>query len=301
MVYDQPLVSIITVNYNETPTTIELLDSIKQNSYSNYEIIVVDNASIENPKQAIVAHHPDVKLILSQTNLGFAGGNNLGIKDSNGEFLLFINNDAVLTDGTIENLVSTFSEKPDAGIVSPKFHFYNKENIIEYAGYTDINAFTGRNKTIGQYEQDKGQYDQLRETHFCHGGGMMVSRKAMDKVGLMPEAYFLYYEELDWCEMFKRAGYKIYIQPKALIRHKVSVSIGQNSTLKTYYLTRNRLLFMRRNKTSGKYFLFLIFVFIFTIPKNQLKYLLRGEFDHAKVFIKAIVWNFGFKKLGAYK
>lgn len=293
---NSPLVSVITINYNEIDATLDLLHSLSEIRYSNFEVIVVDNASEKDPSTEIKSQYPDTKLILSKKNLGFAGGNNLAIKEAKGEYLLFVNNDAVITEGCIEALLQTFKEHPDAGIVSPKFHFYNRPGVVEYAGYSDINAFTGRNRTIGSGIKDEGQYDKFEETYFCHGGGMMTSKEVVNKVGPMPEEYFLYYEEFDWCVKIKKAGYKVYYQPKALIKHKVSVSIGNDSTLKTYYLTRNRILFMKRNKSVAAYSIFLFFLFCVTVPKNILVFSLKRKFKHLKVFLAAVLWNFGYKK-----
>lgn len=291
-----PLVSIITVNYNAIEATLDLLESLSKITSPIIEIIVVDNASKKNPRGIILDKYPQTKLILSDKNLGFAGGNNLGIKEAKGRFLLFVNNDAVLTEGCIENLLLTFEERPDAGMVSPKFHFYNRPGVVEYAGYSDMNSFTGRNKTIGSGVNDLGQFEKLEETHFGHGGGMMVPKKVIELVGSLPEEYFLYYEEFDWCVKIKNAGFKIYYQPKALIRHKVSVSIGNDSTLKTYYLTRNRILFMKRNKSSLSYAIFVFFLFCVTVPKNTIFYIFQGKLKHLRVFLAGVLWNFGLKK-----
>src|SRR5690606_7256217 len=111
-----------------------------------------------------------------------------------------------------------------------------------------MNYLTGRNKTIGQFDIDKGQYDNLSyEIGFCHGAAMMCRNKDLEKVGLMDENYFLYYEELDWCEKFKRNGKKIWFTGKAKVYHKESISVGKESILKTYFLIRNRILFIRKN------------------------------------------------------
>ena len=126
---------------------------------------------------------------------------------------------------------------------------------------------------------------------------MMVPMEVIKEVGVMPEEYFLYYEEFDWCEKMKRSGYKIYYQPKSLVRHKVSVSVGKNSKIKTYYLTRNRIYFMRKNKNSVSYITFLFFLFFFTIPKNVILFILKNEKENLSAFWKAITWNFGFKKV----
>lgn len=286
-----PLVSIITVNYNTTAVTGELLASVAKNSYRNVEVIVVDNASMEDPAAALLQAYPAVKVIRSEVNKGFAGGNNLGIRAATGEYLFLVNNDTEFTDGLIEGLLEVFSLHPDAGIVSPKFHYFFSPGTIEYAGYHAVDAFTGKNSMVGCKEPDNGQYDQLSATNYAHGGAMMVPAAVMKKVGLMPEIYFLYYEEFDWCEQFKRQNYKIYYQYQSLIYHKESMTTGKNSPLKTYYLTRNRILFMRRNVKLPARIFFLFYLMMFTIPKNTLTFIVRKEKAHLKAFWKGIFWN----------
>jgi GT2 family glycosyltransferase len=120
---------------------------------------------------------------------------------------------------------------------------------------------------------------------------MMVPRKVVEQTGHMPEIFFLYYEELDWCESIKHAGYKIYVVPKSKVYHKESMSVGKNSTLKTYYMTRSRLLFMRRNTTGLVKLSWILFFILFSIPKNTLAYVVRREGAHLKAFWKASLWN----------
>ena len=288
---NKPLVSIITVNYNNSVVTCELLASLKINSYHNIEVIVVDNASKEDPTAALLNVWPVVKVIRSEKNLGFAGGNNLGIKAASGSYLFLVNNDTEFTDGLIEGLIETFEQYPDAGVVSPKFHYFFHKGTIEYAGYQAVDPFTGRNAMIGCREKDNGQYDAVSITPYAHGGAMMISREALEKTGLMPEVYFLYYEEFDWCEQFKRNGYKIYYQYKSLIYHKESMTTGKNSPLKTYFITRNRLLFMRRNTTMKGRLGFMLYFTFLTIPKNTLQFLLKREGVHLKAFWRGIFWN----------
>jgi GT2 family glycosyltransferase len=137
-----PLVSIVTVNYNTTAVTCELLTSIVNNSYSRLEVIVVDNASVEDPTAALLAAYPAVKVIRSDINKGFAGGNNMGIRVATGNYIFLVNNDTEFTDGLIEGLLTVFSLHPDAGIVSPKFHYYYQPGTIEYAGYNAVDTLT---------------------------------------------------------------------------------------------------------------------------------------------------------------
>ena len=291
-----PLVSIITLNWNTTVVTGEFLSSIKErNTYKNIEVIIVDNASSSDPTVPLLSNFPSAKIIRNSKNLGFSAGNNIGIKAANGDYLFIVNNDTEFTPGLIESLLSVFLKNEDAGIVCPKFHYFFNKGIIEYAGYKRVNVFTGRNGMIGNGERDKGQYDVLSKTNYAHGGAMMVSKKAIEKVGLLPDLFFLYYEELDWSVNFRKNGYNIYFQPEALIYHKESVTTGKTSPLKTFYLTRNRILFMRRNIHLTGFGVFLVYFILFTIPKNSLTFLLKRQTNHLKSFWKGIWWHFNHK------
>jgi GT2 family glycosyltransferase len=293
MLIDTPLISIIALNWNTTDITCDFLYSIgERNSYKNIEVIIVDNASREDPTAAFLAAYPEVKVIRNSRNLGFSAGNNVGIRAAKGEYLFIVNNDTEFTAGLLEGLLKTFETNPDAGMVSPKFHYFYSKGTIEYAGYEAVNPFTGRNGMIGCREKDRGQYNEVRETHYVHGGAMMVPRRVIEEVGVMPEQYFLYYEEFDWSEQVKRKGYKIYYQPGALIYHKESMTTGKSSPLKTFYLTRNRILFMRRNASRSAFLVFVSYFVCFTIPKNSVGYLVKGQRDHLRSFWKGILWQF---------
>ncbi len=292
-----PLVSFITVNYNQTDLTLELIESIYKYTKVPFEIIVVDNASKVSPKSKISRIYPDVRIIVSGVNRGFAGGNNLGVEVSSGQFLFFINNDAVVTKGAINAILSSFDD-PNIGVVSPLICYYPtsaqevEADVIQYAGATNVNPFTGRNVIIGDKQLNQSQYYQSKPTFYAHGAAMMVKREVLETAGLMSEFYFLYYEELDWCERIRNAGYTILFQPKATIYHKESVSVGQMSTLKTYYITRNRILFMAKNRSKMEYAIFTLFLFFVMIPKNVLLYVLKRQWAHLSVFWKAVKWNF---------
>ncbi len=242
-----PLVSIVTVNYNHSETTIELINSLTKITYPNMEIIVVDNASPnDNPKKMKEAY-PSIILIESVINYGFAGGNNLGIMRAQGEYVLLLNNDVEVMPDFLEPLVGKLQNNPDYGAISPKIHYYYKENTIQYAGFTPIHPRTVRNITIGKGEKDIGQYDKDYETAYAHGAAMMVPMSVIKHIGLMSYEFFLYYEEADWCQRIKNAGYKIGYVHNSKVLHKESVTTGKMGALKVYYLSRNRLVFMRRN------------------------------------------------------
>jgi GT2 family glycosyltransferase len=295
-----PLVSIITVNYNSTEVTVELLRSIQRLSYPSLEVIVVDNASVEDPTRRLREVEPRVQVIVSPVNRGFSGGNNLGIRAARGEYLFLVNNDTELTEGLIEGLLDVFRRHPDAGMACPKFHFFYHPDMIEYAGYNALNIWKGSCTMVGNKEKDEGQYDREGVTNFAHGGAMMVPASVVRTVGEMPECYFLYYEELDWSEMLKRKGFQIYYQPHSLIYHKESMSVGKKSLIKTYYHCRNRILFMRRNVGPVGLAAFTLYFTFFAIPKNSLVFLIRREPDHFRAFWRGVFWNlshYGIKNL----
>lgn len=291
-----PLVSVITLNWNTTGVTCDFLRSTKEfGTYKNMEVIVVDNGSKEDPAPFLTAIDPGIKVIRTGKNLGFAAGNNVGIRAAKGDYLFIVNNDTEFTPGLIEGLLGIFEKYPDAGIACPKFHYFFQKGTIEYAGYQAVNVFTGRNGMIGCKEKDEGQYNEIKVTNYAHGGAMMVSRKVIGEAGLMPEDFFLYYEEFDWSEKIKRKGYKVYYQPEALIYHKESMTTGKASTLKTFYLTRNRILFMKRNMTLPNYIAFLLYFTFLTIPKNTAGFIFKGQREHLRSFWKGIMWHFNHK------
>ncbi|WP_091854034.1 glycosyltransferase family 2 protein [Prevotella communis] len=283
------IVSIITINYNGVNDTCELIDSLPLEDKS-IEVIVVDNASNEDEATIIANRYPQVKVIRSEINQGFAGGNNLGIKAARGKYLFFINNDAILKPQTsdLSHLISRFETDAMIGMVCPKICFAWGDNPIQFAGYTPLSRYTMRNRSIGFGDSDKGQYDNAHPTPYAHGAAMMVKREALEKVGLMPECYFLYYEELDWSMMFTRAGYSIWYEPACTIYHKESQATGQNSPLKTYYLTHNRLLFVKRNIQGLRRYITYTYLLLAVAPRDICRYILHRQFNLASATIKGI-------------
>jgi len=282
------LLSIITINYNGLKDTCELIDTLPLND-ETIEVIVVDNASTQDEATEIGKRYPQVKVIKSDKNLGFAGGNNLGIQAAHGKYLFFINNDAILPQPSALSLLITRLESSDQiGMVCPKIRFTWGKQPIQYAGYTPLSKITLRNKSIGFGEQDNGQYDTPHPTPYAHGAAMMVKREIIEKVGMMPECYFLYYEELDWSMMIRRAGYEIWYEPACTIFHKESQTTGQMSPLKTYFITRNRLLFAQRNAQKDTKYLTYVYLIIVVATKDISFHLLRGKSDLARAVIKGI-------------
>lgn len=287
------LVSIITVNFNQHLVTEALLESvIGENLYENIELIVVDNGSRYNPVPAWELKYPQFRFIRSDVNLGFAGGNNLAIRMAGGAYVFLVNNDTVVTADLVPKLVRVLDSEEKAGAVSPLIHYYDQPKTIQYAGYTPVSFFTGRNSCIGQFETDTGQYDGApRETAYAHGAAMMVRREVLENVGLMDERYFLYYEELDWCERIRRAGYRILVEPSALIYHKESISVGKATGLKEFFMHRNRILFVRKNADAMVFALFFMYYLIAVVPKCLIRYMVGGRGDLVPLMFRAIGWH----------
>lgn len=288
------VLSIITINYNGLKDTCDLMDSLPLEDTS-LEVIVVDNASKHNEAVQIEQRYPQVKVIHSDRNLGFAGGNNLGIQVALGKYLFFINNDTVFRDkrlevrGEIDSLIQRLESSEEIGMVCPKIRFTGDHHPIQFAGYTPLSRITVRNQAIGCGEADYGQYDTAHPTPYAHGAAMMVKREAIEKAGMMPECYFLYYEELDWSLMIRRAGYTIWYEPACTIYHKESQATGQDSPLRTYHLTRNRLLFVRRNSPDiTSRFLSYLYLICIVAVKDSIKYLIHLRPDLAKAVVKGI-------------
>ena len=279
-------VSIITINYNGLKDTCELIETIPSND--NLEVIVVDNASQNQEADIISLKFPHVKVIRSDKNLGFAGGNNLGIKAAQGRYLFLVNNDTIFKDFNIQALINRAESSDKIGVVCPKIRFAWEPQPIQFTGYTELSKITIRNQAIGFGEEDHGQYETAHPTPYAHGAAMLIKKEAIDKVGLMPECYFLYYEELDWSMMFTRASYQIWYEPQCTIYHKESQATGQNSPLRTYYITRNRLLLVKRNWKGISKYLSYCYLIGLVAPRDILKFTLQGRMDLAEAVFKGV-------------
>lgn len=282
-------ISIITINYNGLEDTCELIETLPLEDES-LEVIVVDNASKNDEASILDQRFPKIKVIRSTQNLGFAGGNNLGIKAAQGKYLFFINNDTLLRHHTsnIRHLINRLESSPKIGMVCPKIRFAWGDNPIQFAGYTPLSRITMRNHAIGCGEEDNGQYDTAHPTPYAHGAAMMVKREVIEKAGMIPECYFLYYEELDWSMMIRRAGYDIWYEPACTIFHKESQTTGQNSPLRTYYLTRNRLLFVKRNYSNTTRYLSYAYLIVIVAVRDILKHTIQRRHDLAKATFKGL-------------
>lgn len=281
----KPLISVVTINFNGLVHTLDFLASFQKVTYPHVEIIVVDNASTENPDE-ILKRFPGTTLIKNPVNEGFAGGNNRGMEKATGDYFFLINNDTEVAPDILEVLLQRIQREENAGLVCPKILYHDAPDTIQYAGFTAINPVTGRGKGKGYQEKDKGQYQKAEITQLAHGAAMFIPKAVVKQIGMMAELYFLYYEEMDYCERIKKAGYEIWYEPGSYILHKESMSVGKNSLLKTYYMSRNRWLFLRRNVNWPLFFFTAAYYLLIALPKNLLVFALNAEWAHFKQYFK---------------
>jgi Predicted glycosyltransferases len=291
-----PILSFITVDYNGLEDTIELIESISKVVHSiTYEIIVIDNASLNNDAETIQKLFGNLVItIRSNKNLGFAGGNNLGIKQAQGKYLFFINNDTIIQEDHLAELLQVFDQSNKIGGISPKICFAYPPCHIQYAGFTDLSPITLRNKSIGFDEVEHGQYNTPTPTYFLHGAAMIIKRDIIDKVGFMSNIFFLYYEEIDWCTQILHAGYELRYEPCQVIYHKESRSTGKTSKLQIFYLYRNRLLYAWRNQQGINRYLSIAYLLSLAALKKSIYFCIKGQLSLAITIYKAI---FAFIKL----
>ncbi len=270
-----------------------LLETLFANIRSfRFEVIVIDNASDTDEFLLIKKYYSEVIGIHLPKNLGFAGGNNFGVDMASGEYLYFINNDTLLpqdADSQIRAMISFCEANSSVGGLSPKILYDKPKDLIQFAGSTPLSLITIRNKQIGYKELDKGQYNKIVRIPYFHGAAMFVPKRVIDLVGKMPTCYFLYYEELDWSNSITEF-FEIFYFPSAEIIHLESASTGINSPLKTYYITRNRVIFAYRQR---KYIwrLFAVgYLVLLAFPVHLCLLLIKLKFSQAAAMIKGI-WS----------
>lgn len=287
--YNTTLVSFITICYNGFKDTCELIESLHKHIHSaSYEIIVVDNASHEDEATRIRKLYPSVIAIRSNENKGFSGGNNIGIRAAKGKYLFLINNDTYIEMDHLTCLIDRLESRPEIGGISPKIRFAFPPQQIQFAGFTPLTSITLRNEGIGFGCPDDSAFNTPHPTPYLHGAAMIIKREVIEKVGLMPEIFFLYYEELDWSTNMTRAGYELWYDPCFTVFHKESQSTGQLSKLRTYYLTRNRLLYAWRNLHGSNRLLSIIYQMTVAAGKNGASFLLKGRPDLLTAMLKGI-------------
>ena len=246
----KPKVAIIILNWNGKEDTIECLESLKHITYPNYEILLVDNGSTDGSVECFRERYPGMEIIENGENLGFAEGNNVGIRrvmDEGADYVLLLNNDTVVDPEFLGELVKVAEGDERIGIVGPKIYYYNEPHKIHYGG-GKINWWIGRpyHCLIDTIEEDCDLKSEVEDVEFITGCCMLLNGQIGNNI-FFDEKYFAYFEDADLCVRLQQNGYKLVYNPESKIWHKISRSSGKHSTFYNYYFGRNRILFMRKH------------------------------------------------------
>lgn len=275
-----PKVHIVILNWNGWQDTIECVESCLRLRYDSYEIVIVDNASSDGSERILRDKFPQVTIAQTGDNLGYSGGNNVGIRYAlahGAEYVWLLNNDTKVDPAALEEMVRIAKVDTTVGMVGPKILLYSRPGHLNCIGST-INLRTGQPSLIGLGEEDDGRFDDVREMDTLSGCSLLVRKEVIDTVGLMDERFFLFYEETDWILRAKRAGFKMMYVPGARIWHKVSASVGgHQSPLMLYYMMRNNPLLMRNNVSAPAFVVFIAIFLCFVVPKKIINVLLLNR------------------------
>lgn len=301
-------VCVVVLNWNQHALTASCVRSLLALDYSDYRIVVVDNGSQDGSAEKLRAEFGDrVHIIVNPTNLGFAAGNNVGIRYAlaNGaQFIMLLNNDTVVSPGLLEPLISVLKSRQGVAAVTPKILYYHAPNRIWAAGGR-IRWLRGDARSRGQGEVDHGQYDQPQIVDYATGCCLLIPRWAFERVGLLDEGYFAYYEDTDWCMRARKIGLEIRYEPRASIRHVAGASTkhaarsqhSETTTPFVYYLTaRNHLHFIHQHCAGFRFISALAFYFIRRVLFYLIAFAILGRWEKLLAVIRGVrdgfVWTF---------
>ena len=283
----EPRITILLLNWNGYADTFDCINSILKINYKNYEILLVDNGSDYKEYEKITSLNSKATLIRSEKNLGFSGGNNLGIElalNSGADYILLLNNDTVVEPNFLEPLLEVFKKETEVGIVAPQINYFNEPQKIWSSG-GNISKIRGSGFAYSDKIEDNVDQENKSVT-FVSGCCMLIKKEVFEKIGFFDDNFFLYVEDADLCYRTTHSGYKIIVTHHSRIFHKVSNSTKENlALLPLYYVTRNRLYFAKKNFS---YVYFLTFTYLlFAMMTKSVTWFISGEKKNVQIVYKA--------------
>ena len=287
-----PKVAIIILTYNGNDDTIECLNSVKKINYDNYKIVVVDNASTDGTVEALKKEFPKLKVIETGANLGYTGGNNAGVDyamKKEFDYALILNNDTTVDKNLVQEMVKTYENNENVGMVGVmELDYFKPKKILNFSGKIDWHS-VGRH-TTGEGSIDEGQYTKELEGDFISGVCFLIPIKVIKKIGgLFDPLFHTYFEDFDLCARVAHKGYRLIANPKAKIWHRGSNTTKKISGYILYYITRNKFLFMKRNATKKDFWKYIRFFFFRAFPIDIKRMFLKKEFKDMGTYIKAVL------------
>ena len=293
----EPKVITVILNWNGYADSIECINSILKIKYKNYEILLVDNGSDSKEYEKITSLNSKAKIIRSKINLGFTGGNNLGIKyalEEKADYILLLNNDTTVEPNFLEPLLNLFKKEKNAGIVAPQINYFSEPQKIWSAG-GKISRLRGSGFASSDRIESRIKPDN-KSVSFVSGCCMLIKKEVFEKIGLFDENFFLYVEDADLCYRTTHAGYKIIVNHHSKILHKVSSSTKENlSLLPLYYVTRNRLYFAKKNFPN--FFIITVLYIVFSMSIKSIYWIFSNNSKNILILISAFKDYFS-KRMG---
>lgn len=284
------LVSIIVVNYNGLGFLGSFFKSVFQQTYQKFEVIMVDNNSRDASVEFVRKNFPQVKITKNKKNSGYAGGNNLGLKESRGEYVVITNNDVVLEKDLLEKLLGAYREIPNLGAVQPMCKLMQDRKKLDACGsfWTD----TGFNYHYGIYKDiNLPIYNENFPVYSLKGVFMLIPRYIINKVGLFDDDFWCYFEETDFCHRVWLSGYECWYYPKSFLYHHVGgTSTKKPGFMVQYHSFKNRLCSYLKNLGAWEMIKILPVYFVMNFIWS-IGYLLKWEWQNFLVVYRAIWWN----------
>lgn len=284
---------IVVLNWNQFALTERCLASLEGSTVRATGVVLVDNGSTDGSAELLRSRFSWLHVVASPVNVGFAEGNNLGIRyalDQGADLVLLLNNDTEVDARCVEELVSAAVRHTECALFCPRIYYFDPQGILWYAGgRIDLGLAMGA-VHLGQDRPDGPDYAREDTISFVTGCAFMIRRKAIEDIGLLDQDFFIYCEDLDWSIRAARAGYRALFVPRATLRHKVSSTYHSPRArcVQAYLLARNRFIVQRRYRSAWAVWMLLPVFLASTLARGVYGSALRGDFDVMRAFVQGL-------------
>lgn len=289
------MIGVLIVTWNRKADLLDCVRSVLRSDYPDFSVYVVDNASSDGTSDAVASQFPQVSLIRSEENLGFAAGNNLGLKrmlHDGVDAAFLLNDDAVIAEDTLSSMLDSDFRRPDVGVAAPKILLHSDPGTVWSAGGL-VDPRTGIAVQRFYGEPDDGRADQPAEIEYAVGCAMLIKADVVREAGMLDPDYYMYYEEADWCRRIRACGYRILYVPRSRVRHKVELdrSVSDHAV---YYYARNRLLYLSRSGAGPSR---IAWVTVAGVLRSALGHAAHGRIRESRLMVRGIA-DYYAKRLG---